>query len=434
MIPAIATKSRHIVVSITEARTIRDLFNNGFLDRLLSQGYRITICTEAVTYPPIVAEWEKRGIQVLKMVPMVATSMIQRRTRQVRRKLAKWQFTWLLERFNDWERRKVVPPNPYYLEWLRENKPDLVVATNPRLYHEASLISSAIELKIPTIGVVMSWDNVHKGINTRPERIVVWNDINKQELQDLEGYRPEQVKVIGAPPFDPYFNPENIWNREKFADHFRLDPNRPIIMFATLGQFFVTLDETVWMDLLIKAVDKGELVGNPQIICRLHPLSRYEFFQKYTTHKDVRLSHINKYIPVLGWYMDRADVIEMANMLYHSAVVITPGSTVTLEAAIFDKPTIIPVFHPYQPERGKHYFDTYAFTRHFDRIMKNKIVEVVRDQGKFIPLINQALEDKTLNSAGRKQLVQDYVHFTDGESTERLADLCIKLAETGSWD
>ena len=61
-------------------------------------------------------------------------------------------------------------------------------------------------LGIPTLGIVRSWDNVYKGIRRRPQQLAVWNTVNRDELLDLEGYRPDQVHIIGSPQFDPYFD------------------------------------------------------------------------------------------------------------------------------------------------------------------------------------------------------------------------------------
>lgn len=138
------------------------------------------------------------------------------------------------------------------------------------------------------------------------------------------------------------------------ASHFNLDAKRPIILFATLGYFIPGLDETCWMEHLVSLITRGALKGRPQVICRLHPWSRFEHFKRFAAHPDARLSYIDRYLPALTWYMDREDTVLMANMLRHSDLVITPGSTVALEAAIFDKPTLIPLFHAYQRRGQRH--------------------------------------------------------------------------------
>ena len=126
--------------------------------------------------------------------------------------------------------------------------------------------------------------------------------------------------------------------------------------------------------------------------------------------------------------MTRDDVVQVANMLRHADVVITPASTITLEAAIFDRPTIVPIFHPYQPERASVYFNSVVLGKHFGRIEQLDLVPIIRRDEDFAPAINRCLQDPDWYKTQRAQLVHDYVHFTDGRSVERLAKLIQQLA------
>ncbi len=182
------------------------------------------------------------------------------------------------------------------------------------------------------------------------------------------------------------------------------------------------------MDELVRLLDSGQLPGRPQVICRLHPWSRLEHFRKYEAHPDVRLSSVERYLPALTWYMTREDVIEVGNMLAHADVVVTPGSTMTLEAAIFDRPTVVPIFHTYQPDRARNYFSTWALGKHFGRIADLDLVPIVRDAAGFGPAIARALEDPGWYREGRERLVRDYVLFTDGRSTERFVQAILRRA------
>jgi len=144
-------------------------------------------------------------------------------------------------------------------------------------------------------------------------------------------------------------------------------------------------------------------------------------------NSDVRLSYVERYLPALTWFMTRSDVVQVANMLHHASLVITPGSTMALEAAIFDTPTLIPIFHPYQPERAYDYFSTVVFGKHFKRIEQLKLVPIIRQLEDFVPAVNRCLRDRGWFREQRTQLVQDYVHFTDGHSVQRFVELICQL-------
>ena len=419
--------TRHVALSITEGRTVRDLLYNGLLDRLCEAGCTVTVFTEATAVPEFIQEWQRPGIEFATLLPCGSTSWRSRAFR-LRRRLVRLGNGSLLRAWLALEERRFYPPQRVYVEVFRQKRPALLLATHAHLYRESELISTAHALDIPTLGVVRSWDNVYKGIRSRPQRLAVWNEINRQEVIELEGYQPEKVDVVGSPQFDPYFAPDSVWPRQKLAAYFNLDPKRSIILFASLGNFFPALDETCWMDLLLELLDQGTIPGRPQVICRLHPWSRLEHFQRYVCHPDVRLSYVDRYWPALTWYMTRDDVVLMANMLRHADVVITPGSTITLEAAIFDRPTLVPIFHSYQPERAKDYFSTWVLGKHFGRIERLDLVPIIRQVEDFAPTIVRCLAEPSWYREQRAQLVRDYVHFTDGRSTERLVDLIVRLA------
>jgi hypothetical protein len=422
--------SHRIALSLTEGRTVRDLFYNGLLDRLCEAGFVITIFTEAINAPGFVQEWQRPEIE-FEPLYSCDSALWRNRAFWIRRRLARLGNQTLLRAWLAWEERRFYPPRQAYVGVFGRHRPDLLLTTHAHLCSEAELLSTAHAVGIPTLGLVRSWDNVYKGIRSRPQRLAVWNEINRQELIELEGYQPEHVDIVGSPQFDPYFAPDTLWAREKLAAHFHLDPARPIILFATLGYFLPGFDETCWMDVLLNLIEQGAIPGRPQVLCRLHPWSRLEHFQRYADYPDVRLSYVHRYWPALSWYMTRDDVVLIANMLRHADVVITPGSTITLEAAIFDRPTVVPIFHSYQPERAQDYFSTWVLGKHFGRIERLNLAPIVRRQEDFAPAIHRYLQDPAWYKEQRAQLVRDYVHFTDGRSIERLVKLALRLAANG---
>jgi CDP-glycerol glycerophosphotransferase (TagB/SpsB family) len=243
-----------------------------------------------------------------------------------------------------------------------------------------------------------------------------------------------RLVVIGAPQFDPYFSPDSVWTRAELAQSMQLDPQRPIITLATLGAAIVQpYDETHLVDFLLKAIADYRITGQPQLVVRLHPASRFENFAKYARLPDVRISHVDGYIPALDWTMTRDDVVRIGNLLRHSNVIISPGSTITLEAAVFDTPTIVPTFHMYQAEAAKVQFD-HHLTRHYKRLKELDLVPFVDAPAAMVEAINRCLADRTWYREKRAQLVRDYIQFTDGRSTERVADVIASFIEPSSRD
>lgn len=416
---------KNIAIAITEGRVIRDLFYNGLPEMLFDRGYSIDFLTPAERVQSFVNEWQRPGINFFPLKPYFLDKKAYRAL-EIRKEILN-RIPSLLPAWLNIENQWLIKPDLEIVDIFKEKRPNLTVITNPLHHYEMPVFSAANTLGIPTLGVVRSWDNLYKGLRIRPDTLAVWNPINRQEAIELMKYSPGRVEIIGATQFDPYFDPKGILNREDFAAKMKLDPNRPIITLATLGPFQHQYDETYLMDWLINAIQTGVIPKNSQLVCRLHPASRLEQFLKYLDYDFVRLSWIEGYVPSLAWTMTKEDVYFVGNLLRHSDVVVSPGSTITIETAIFDTPTIVPIFHTYQPELGKKQFDQHLAT-HFRRLRDLDLVPIVEKPEDLAPAINQALQDRSWYREQRKQLVHDYVYFTDGKSTERLASLITKLA------
>ena len=419
----------HISLSITEGRLVRDLLDNDLLDYFKDSEYQTTIYSEASEIDSFTNTYKNNYVDFKYLYPC-GTNTSRSRAYWMRRRFNKISTSYLLKKFCDFEENLFYPAKTSYLNQLTSDRSKVLLTTNAHLANERELITSAHKLNIPTIGFVKSWDNIHKGIHSRTNKIAVWNDINKQELIDIEKYKPDDIFVTGPPQFDQYFKQDIIIDRDEYFANIELDPNRPTIFFATIGDFGFNIDESYWLDLLINQITNGDIKGEPQVICRLHPWSKLELFQKYSSIPWVKISYIHKFIPSLSWYMDKKEVIMMANMINHSDLVISPGSTVLLESAIFNRPTLFPIFHDFQPERASQYFSQWVLGKHFDRIKQLNLVPIVDKSQHFPSIVNKCLKNPNWYSKQRNQLVKDYIQFTDGNSTKRLADRVLRLAQT----
>ncbi|MBM80335.1 MAG: hypothetical protein CMJ78_07050 [Planctomycetaceae bacterium] len=414
-------------MSICDGRTVRDLLGNAFHEILIQAGHELTIFTEAVLVPEFVDAWSRPEIRFRRLLPCQGLQRAKR-LMQLRMIAGKKWLPGSNRFFRRVEQRFGMSSRSEYITALQEDNINAYLATHINLPREQELLQSARRLKIPTVGLVRSWDNIFKGLRARPERIAVWNEVNKTEAIDFENYCEDEITIVGAPQFDGYFQDETC-SREEFMQRHNLDPNRRLILFATLGHFIPDFDESCWMEMLMKAIDSGQVEGRPQVICRLHPWSHNSHFARFASHPDVRMSAVDKYYPSLGWSMSREDVVEMANMIQHSDLVITPGSTVAIEAAIFDRPTLIPVFHPFQPEMAQEYFNTWILGKHFKHLVDENLVRIIFDKAQYAEDINRCFTHPNWYASARAELRRTYVAFDDGRSTERLAKLLMSMSE-----
>jgi hypothetical protein len=412
-----------IVISLPEGQNVRNLLENNIIEELnrVFQRPEILILTPAYNISSFTDIWTAKGnIKWGKLLPF-QTSRKQRYLFTYRRKFAQRKMysisRFLLARERDLE----YTGYEYYYQLLAEKpKETLVLCSHIHLPFEIPLANAAKKLGIPVIGLVNSWDNVYKGIQTHPDKVLVWGDINFQDMVHMEGYDPERVLAIGAPPFDLYFDRSILQSREVFCDKIGLDPKRPIFLYASIGQYVPFFEETFLLKELEEIANEFAPHERPQIICRLHPWSKKELFKDFVANKDIVFSAFENYVPTLNWCPTRDEIIFSANLLKHSAICISPGSTMVLEAAIFDTPTIVPVYNAYQPEIWDNYYKRFCLAMHFGRLAHNGFVPIVRNREQLKSWVLKYMTQPSAMKDKRKQIVNDYIKYQDGESIQRI--------------
>jgi hypothetical protein len=160
----------------------------------------------------------------------------------------------------------------------------------------------------------------------------------------------------------------------------------------------------------------------------MHPWSRDTYFKALADRPDVVVSRYENYVPGLTWTPTRDETILAGNLLRHADVIISPGSTMCIEAAIFDTPTVVPAFNEYMPEVFDAYFRETWLDQHFGRLNRNDWVPVARTGADMIAWINKALSDKSWYSEGREEIRGELLGPLDGNATERFADVVIRAA------
>jgi CDP-glycerol glycerophosphotransferase (TagB/SpsB family) len=317
---------------------------------------------------------------------------------------------------------------PEYLKKLWERSPaDLIVCTHPMTSHEFDVFMFAKLHDITTLGVIKSWDNLRKGLTCLTDKISVWNGINCYEAITYNGYKEDEVTINGAVSFDPYFKSKGNTDKEIFIRGMGLDPQFPLITYATCGNYNISYyerDETYLLNDLIKMRESSTRLNNIQIIVRLHPVSRIEHFEKYTHIPFIKFSK-GQYMPTIGWYTPPDNFQEQVRLLKYSDAVLTPASSWVLETAIFDTPCIVPVYSDLQPAHAKAQFDDFTLMNHFKPIVENNWAVISRSYNETMQCLIDVLDNPCLNSDQRKSLVENYIVFKDGNSAERVANWII---------
>lgn len=319
-------------------------------------------------------------------------------------------------------------PTGVYDDLFAAYSPSLVVSGDPLRPGDMTLLADARRRNVPSLGSVRSWDNLLKHLRTRPHALTVWNRINAAEAIDTEYFRAETVTRVGAPQMDAYFAPPT-WkvSRDDFCHSQSLDPARPFILLAT-SSFTYESDQTYLVDTLLDAIQTGEIRGRPQIVLRLHPDDRVGRYMKYRHVPDLVLDVPESYFATLGWTMSMTDIHRMANLLSHAAVMVNFATTVTLESAVFDTPTLLVAYSDVDQAEMRRYVVDLHFKMHYKALVERQLVPVAWNRADLVHCINRYLGDASLYAEERRAIVREWVEFTDGESGRRLGDAILQHA------
>jgi len=432
-------KPLRVLVEAGDGRTNSAIFENGFLNHCLSLGAEVHVLSPGVCFEPFVERYRLPGTRFYYLSSQLAHKKkyryLIRMEEYIRNVLVRRGFGrahhWLWKIFGAWANAADAAA---LNDLLNEIQPDCLISADINLDTSRGLIALCQLKGIPTIGNVFSWDHPFRPHKSRPDRLTCWSEFMRDQLVKIGGFLPEQVEIIGAPAFDPYGDPSNIRTREDFCETIGLDPARPILLFATMGQMGPYWDETGTFRAFLEAMDHAALPGPPQVVLRLHPVSVDHYFDEFRDRKDLVFSRYSRYCPGMRWWPSRDEIVLAGNLLRHADVCISPGSTMTIEAAIFDTPTIVPTFNPIMSEEYDHHFKQICLSKHFRFLIEENTVCMTDTPEELIQAVRQALSDPGWFAEGR-QRIRDYVTGPlDGRATERLAAAAVECAKLSAAD
>ena len=240
-----------------------------------------------------------------------------------------------------------VPPQPGVDDFIRREQPDVLLVTplielgSPQLDY----VRAARRLGIPSALCVWSWDHLSSKalIRVAPDRVFVWNDIQREEAARFHGLTGDRVVVTGAQCFDRWFDRQPSRPRAEFCRRAGLPDDGPFILYVCSALFRGSPSEAVfardWVRAIRSAADPH--VRRINLLVRPHPQRLDEW--RGVSIPDATVWGSN---PVSD--DGRADYFDS---LYHAAAVIGLNTSALVEAAIVDRPVysvLLPQFRDNQ--------------------------------------------------------------------------------------
>lgn len=309
---------------------------------------------------------------------------------------------------------------------LERDRPDVVVTMRPHFYEEPAVVLEAKRLGIPVMAFITSWDNLStkNRLVFRYDAFLVWSEQMRAELYHFYPYsRKVPVYVVGAPQFDVFFQDRFRMNRKEFCAWQDLRPDKPIIVYALGSPNFIP-GEWYGAYFLAQRLARGEL-GDVQMIVRPHPLfddgrlqARFrEFTPRVVVQKTGQAG-----VPLSARFQDEKAILEWVNTFRHADVVVNFASTVTVDAAIMDRPVVNLDFDPEpgHPHQALVHDVNHLWT-HYKPVAESGGVWLVRNMDEMVEAIRTYLRNPSLHREKRRWIAEYVCGYVDGRSGERMA-------------
>jgi hypothetical protein len=311
-------------------------------------------------------------------------------------------------------------------------RPALVVVSSPGLIlAEVPLLRTAVRRRITAMAIDPSWDNFTNKLLPvrRVDRLIVWNDLMKDQAITLHGYQADEVRVAGTPQWDLYFRSGVTISRDEFCARVGADPAKRLVTVTTTPRELYSHHDHV-LRVLVRALRTGVLAMPAQVLVRLHPRDDLRHYAEFADTPGVILEKPFRATVRAGDGL-AVDVTtesqqHLADTMRHSDVVVNVASTIAVEAAIFDTPVVNISFDGESPSEWTRSARRYYRFTHYTNVTRHGAVRVAETPAQMIEHVARYLADPSLDAEGRRAVVREQCQFLDGRSAERVATFVIE--------
>jgi CDP-glycerol glycerophosphotransferase (TagB/SpsB family) len=217
-----------------------------------------------------------------------------------------------------------------------------------------------------------------------------------------------------------YTDGARLADRRSFCASLGLDPAKKLVTYAGEDPV-IAPDAPMYVDQIHRLISQGRLSQPAQLLVRPHPQDDPRRFDAVRSLPGVAFDLPGQ--PSDRYWMDmsRDDLRRLYETMKHSDVVVNVTSTIVLDAALFDTPSIC---IGYGFTHSQTYFNSpmrYFEMDHYKYIMDAGATRVVESEGQLLDALNMYLETPRTDSDGRRRIAREIGEFDDGRSAERTA-------------
>jgi hypothetical protein len=286
--------------------------------------------------------------------------------------------------------------------FVRRQAPD-VVLVSPLIDLASPLLEylkAARRLGIRTGVCVASWDNLtSKGLlRFVPERVFVWNGIQRREAVELHGIPNDRVVATGAARFDAWFAQRPSRERHEFAKRIGLEPAHPFLLYVC-SSGFVAPEEVDWVTRWIESLRASgdERLKALGVVVRPYP-------KRADVWRGVDLSGLRNVTiwPAPGSALATAEArADFYDSIAHCAAVVGVNTSAMLEAAIVGKGVYTWLTGEFAQEETIHF--------HYLLHVNGGFLHVAESQDEHFVQLLRGLSDQAKEGERARQFIESFL-------------------------
>jgi len=318
-----------------------------------------------------------------------------------------------------------------YDDLFARHKPAVVFAGSIISNFDTCVIKAARRHDAKVVTMQKGWDNLQRQlVRVIPEMFLVQNKLMAEASRQVQRFDQANIKLTGFPQFDIYVHQRGLPTREEFFGKLGLDPGTRLFFFGSEGLW--TPQDDLVIERLLEMREHGEFPFSASFILRPHFSDvQKERYRRFKGLPGVFVDDEYRWSSFFydNWDPGKDDMIKLACELKDAEAVICYASTLSLDAACLDKPTINIAFGSFMRPDGTDSTSNLYKMEHYLPVVASDAVEIVHDTDELKKMMVRSVDEPSYRSAGRQTLRETMCGPLDGKSYLRVAQACLDLVK-----